>query len=62
MQNKTAQQMIQEVVDGNDAKDLVSSFVEGKETEKPEEEPVEEKVKSRIEKARRFLENQGVSE
>lgn len=60
MQYKIASEMTLEVVDGKDAEELVTDFVEGK-AEKPEEESVEEKVKSRIEKARRFLEKRGVA-
>lgn len=52
MQYKIAQQMIQEVVEGKDADDVVKTFVEG---ENEEEEVVEDKPQTRIEKARKFL-------
>lgn len=59
MQYKFASEMIQEVVDGKDAEELVTDFVEGK-AERPEKETVEEKTKRRMETAGRFLEKRGV--
>lgn len=52
MQYKTANEMIQEVVEGKDADDVVETFVEG---EKEEEEVVEEKPEKPGEKANRLI-------
>ena len=53
MQNKTAQQMIQEVVEGKDADDVVKTFLEGEKDE--EEEVVEEKPETPGERANHLI-------
>ena len=58
MKYKIAQLMIQEVVEGKDADDVVKGFVE---CENEEEKVVEEKPETPLEKAKRFLEKKGVS-
>ena len=52
MQYKIAQQMIQEVVDGKDAKDLVNDITEENENE---DEVIEEEPETPVERAKRFL-------
>lgn len=56
MQRKIAQLMIQEVVDGKDADDILKAFVEGE----IEEDVEEEKPETPTERARRFIEKQGL--
>ena len=58
MQFKTAQKMIQEVVEGKDADDIVKTFLEG---ESEGDDVVEEKPETPVEKARKFLSKRGVS-
>jgi ketol-acid reductoisomerase len=52
MRLKLVQQMIQEVVDGKDAKDLVNDITEENENE---DEVIEEEPETPVERAKRFL-------